>query len=242
MSFQGARPSSTTQAFITSPRGRRSSSTPWRTLGVERAPSSTCFVASGPRWSRRAPIGWGDRGVLGVRPCPPSASSPELETPRTASPSRTRVNLSTARGAFSSLVGANRRHRRAIQPITKLSPEERGDYALDLGDTRILPSNDGPSVEIGEVTQAVTDLETNPALGCAKPVSGETHGGWRGAALGLDGIDVVVGGEYDTGLGVMMARGARFIALCPYPAWGVGVLLSGYHLPAKRAFYRGHPP
>lgn len=98
--------------------------------------------------------------------------------------------------------------------------EESSDYklelpalhftqALDLGDTTILLSNDGPNFLIDELTQAVTELETNPALGCAKPVSGERHGAWRGAALGFDGIGLVVGGEYDTGLGVMQARGAR---------------------------------
>ena len=87
-------------------------------------------------------------------------------------------------------------------------PDLHFTQAMDLGDTTILLTNDGPNFVVDEATRAVHELEKNPALGCAGPVDEERHGAWQGAALSFDGKGLVVGGRYPTGLGVDQMRGA----------------------------------
>lgn len=87
-------------------------------------------------------------------------------------------------------------------------PDLHFTQAMDLGDTTILLTNDGPNFIVDEATRTVRELEKNPALGCAGPVDEERHGAWQGAALSFDGKGLVVGGTYPTGTGVDQMRGA----------------------------------
>jgi hypothetical protein len=87
-------------------------------------------------------------------------------------------------------------------------PDLHFTQAMDLGDTTILLTNDGPNFVVDEATGSVRELLKNPALGCAGPVDEERHGAWQGAALSFDGVGLAVGGRYATGTGVDQMRGA----------------------------------
>ncbi|MFZ9889766.1 MAG: hypothetical protein ACO3JL_19900, partial [Myxococcota bacterium] len=103
----------------------------------------------------------------------------------------------------------------AWDPVTEESedyvlelPELHFTQVLDLGETTIFLTNDGPNFVLDEASGAVSELNVNPTLACIQPSSGERHGAWKGAALAFDGVGLVVGGEFDTGLGVLQKRGA----------------------------------
>jgi hypothetical protein len=87
-------------------------------------------------------------------------------------------------------------------------PDLHFTQAMDLGDTTILLTYDGPNFVVDEASGVVRELRKNPALGCAGPVDEERHGAWQGAALSFDGMGLAVGGRYATGLGVDQMRGA----------------------------------
>jgi hypothetical protein len=98
-----------------------------------------------------------------------------------------------------------------VQERYELSlPVAHYTQALDLGDTTILLTHDGPAYVVDEPTRAVRQLEENPALGCARRVIGENYGAYKGTGITFDGIGLVVGGEADTGTGTKVWRAGTF--------------------------------